>query len=234
MAVYLVAAYNAYGSYRLEVPMATRRRLFLALVLLFTCFTIAESKKKATLPAAVLKAHTVIVLIDPNAGIPINAPLANSTAQDDVEKAIMKWGRLSLAQTVSTADLVITVCKGNGKIVNETIGGVPTNDRPVVVQPSGSGIHIGAQQGHPPDINQPQAGDTAAHPATEVGSTEDAFLVYEGGAMNPNVNALDRAPVWRYQAKDALHSPDVPAVDVLRKAIEEAEKQLQQQKTTKP
>lgn len=219
--------------------MATRGRLLLALVLLFTCLTIAESKKKATLSAMVVKARTAIVLIDPNAGIPINAPLANTTAQDDVEKAILKWGRLSLAPTMSTADLVITVRKGNGKIVNQTIGGVPTNDRPVVVQPTDSGIHIGAQQGHPPDINQPQAGDTTAHPETEVGSTEDAFLVYEGGAMNPNMNALDRTPAWRYQAKDALHSPEVPAVDVFRKAIEEAEKQQQQQQqkqqsTSKP
>jgi hypothetical protein len=213
----------------MEVLMATRGRLFLALVLLFTCLTIAESKKKATLPAIILKAHTVIVLIDPNAGIPINAPLANTTAQDDVEKAIMKWGRLSLAQTVSTADLVITVRKGNGKIVNETIGGVPTNDRPVVVQPTDSGIHIGAQQGRPPDINQPQSGDTSPHPGTDIGSTEDTFSVYEGGAINPNVNSLDRPPAWRYQAKDALHSPDVPVVDVFRKAIEEAEKQQQQQ-----
>jgi hypothetical protein len=223
----------------MEVSMATRGRLLLALVLLFTCLTIAESKKKATLPAMVVKARTAIVLIDPNAGIPINAPLANTTAQDDVEKAILKWGRLSLAPTMSTADLVITVRKGNGKIVNQTIGGVPTNDRPVVVQPTDSGIHIGAQQGHPPDINQPQAGDTTAHPETEVGSTEDAFVVYEGGAMNPNMNALDRTPAWRYQAKDALHSPEVPAVDVFRKAIEEAEKQQQQQQqkqqsTSKP
>jgi hypothetical protein len=223
----------------MEVLMATRGRLLLALVLLFTCLTIAESKKKATLPAMVVKARTVIVLIDPNAGIPINAPLANTTAQDDVEKAILKWGRLSLAQTMSTSDLVITVRKGNGKIVNQTIGGVPTNDRPVVVQPTDSGIHIGAQEGHPPDINQPQAGDTSAHPETEVGSTEDAFVVYEGGAMNPNMNAPDRTPAWRYQAKDALHSPEVPAVDVFRKAIEEAEKQQQQQQqkqqsTSKP
>ena len=219
--------------------MATRGRLFLASVLLITCLTIAESKKKATLPTAILKAHTVIVLIDPNAGIPVDAPLANTTAQDDVEKAILRWGRLSLAPTVSTADLVITVRKSNGKIVNQTIGGVPTNDRPVVVQPTDSGIHIGAQQGHPPDINQPQAGDTTAHPETEIGSTEDAFVVYEGGAVNPNVNPLDRAPAWRYQAKDALHSPQVPAVDVFRKAIEEAEKQQQQQQqkqqtTSKP
>ena len=32
----------------------------------------------------------------------------------------------------STADLVISVRKGNGKIAQPTIGGVPTNDRPVI------------------------------------------------------------------------------------------------------
>jgi hypothetical protein len=210
--------------------MRPRLSLLLSLVLLFTCLNIAESKKKPTLPASVLKARTVIVLIDPDAGIPVNAPLANTTAQEDVEKAIAKWGRLSLAQTVGTADLVITVRKGNGKIVQPTVGGVPTNDRPVVVQPSDSGIHIGAQQGHPPDINQPQSGNTAPAPQTEVGPSEDMFVVYEG--LDRAGNPLERAPAWRYQAKNALHSPDVPAVDAFRKAIEEAEKQ--QQKTSKP
>jgi len=210
--------------------MPTRMRVLLSLVLLFTCLAIVEGKKKPTLPPSVLKAHTVIVLIDPDAGIPVNAPLANTTAQEEVEKAITKWGRLSLAQTVGTADLVVTIRKGNGKIVQPTIGGVPTNDRPVVVQPSDSGIHIGAQQGHPPDINQPQSGNTAPVPQTEIGPSEDMFVVYEG--LGREGNPLERAPAWRYQAKNALHSPDVPAVDVFRKAIEEAEKQ--QQKTTKP
>jgi hypothetical protein len=36
---------------------------------------------------------------------------------------------------------------------------------------------------------------------------------------------LERPPVWRYVAKDALHSPDVPAVAEFRKLIETAEKQ---------
>jgi hypothetical protein len=211
--------------------MPIRVRVLLSLGLLLTCLTIAESKKKPALPLSVLRAHTVIVLIDPDAGIPVNAPLANTTAQEDVEKAITKWGRLSLAQTVGTADLVIIVRKGNGKIVQPTIGGVPTNDRPVVVQPSDSGVHIGAQQGHPPDINQPQSGKAAPAPQTDVGPSEDMFVVYEGGEGG-STNTFERAPAWRYQTKNALHSPDVPAVDAFRKAIEEAEKQ--QQKTTKP
>ena len=208
--------------------MPIRMRVLLSLGLFLTCQMIAESKKRPALPLSVLKAHTVIVLIEPDAGIPANAPLANTTAQEDVEKAITKWGRLSLAQTVGTADLVITVRRGNGRIVQPTIGGVPTNDRPVVVQPSDSGVHIGAQQGHPPDINQPQSGKTAPAPQAEVGPSEDMFVVYEGGSAN----TFERAPAWRYQSKNALHSPDVPAVDAFRKAIEEAEKQ--QQKTTKP
>jgi hypothetical protein len=208
--------------------MPIRVRVLLTFVLLLSCLTIAESKKKPALSPAILKAHTVIVLIDPDAGIPADAPLANTTAQGDVERAITKWGRMSLAMTVSTADLIITVRKGNGKLVQQTIGGVPTNDRPVIVQPSDTSIRVGGQQGHPPDITQPESGNTAAHPQMEVGPTDDTFAVYIARIDN----ALDRPPAWRYNAKDALHSPEVPAVDVFRTAIEEAEKQLQ--KTTKP
>ncbi|MGB8473715.1 MAG: hypothetical protein WCE61_06465 [Candidatus Acidiferrum sp.] len=203
-------------------------RALLALVFLFTFLTAAASKKKPPLPPAILHARTAIVLIDPNAGILVNAPLANTTAQDDVEKAIMNWGRLRLAQTVAAADLVITVRKGNGKIVQKTIGGVPTNDRPIVVQPNDTGIHIGAQQGHPPDIPQVDSGNTSPGQQTEIGPTEDTFTVYEGGQGNP----LNQPLLWRYEAKNALHSPDVPAVAQFRKAIEEAEKQ--RQKKSKP
>jgi hypothetical protein len=47
------------------------------------------------LPAYVLKARTMLVLIDPDAGISMTSPQANKTAQDDVEKALMKWGGLN-------------------------------------------------------------------------------------------------------------------------------------------
>ena len=47
----------------------------------------------------------------------------------------MKWGRFTPVMDTQTADLVITVRKGSGKIVQPTIGGLATNDRPVVVQP---------------------------------------------------------------------------------------------------
>jgi len=209
--------------------MLPRLSLLLSLVLLFACFAPANTKKKDALPAEVLDAQTVVVLVDPDAGMSTSAPLANRTAQEDVEKALAKWGRLKLVLVGNTADLVITVRKGNGKIVQPTISGEPTNDRPVVVVPSDSGIHVGVQQGRPPDSTQAPPADTSPRLGGEVGPTEDTFLVYRGGSGSP---PLERAPVWRYVAKNALHSPDVPAVGEFRKAIEAALKQ--QQKTTKP
>ena len=209
--------------------MLTRLSLLLSLALLLACLAPANNKKKDSLPAEVLDAQTVVVLVDPDAGMSTSAPLANRTAQEDVEKALAKWGRLKPVLVGNTADLVITVRKGNGKIVQPTVNGEPTNDRPVVVQPSDNGIHIGAQQGRPPDSTQRPSQDTSPGLGSEVGSTEDTFLVYRGG---PAGDALERAPVWRYVAKNGLHSPDVPAVAEFRKAIEAAVKQ--QQKTTKP
>jgi hypothetical protein len=215
----------------MEVIMAIRIRLFLSLVLLFTCFAAANNKKKETLPAEVLNAQTVVVLIDPDAGMSTSEPLANRTAQDDVEKALAKWGRLRLVLVGGdNADLVITVRKGNGKTVQPTVGGEPTSDRPVVVVPSDSGIHVGVQQGRPPDSTQAPPQNTAPSLGREATTaTEDMFLVYRGG---PGAPPLERAPVWRYTGKNALHSPDVPAVAEFIKAVEAALKQ--QQKTTKP
>jgi hypothetical protein len=213
----------------MEVSMLSRLSLLLSLVLLLAFPAPANNKKKDSLPAEVLDARTVVVLVDPDAGMSASTPLANKTAQEDVEKALTKWGRLQPVLIGNTADLVITVRRGNGKIVQPTVSGEPTNDRPVVVQPSDNGIHIGAQQGRPPDSTQASPADTSPRLGSEVGPTEDMFLVYRGGTASA---ALERAPVWRYVSKNALHSPDVPAVAEFRKAIEAAIKQ--QQKTTKP
>jgi hypothetical protein len=210
--------------------MPIRMRVLLSLGLLFACLATANNKKKDALPAEVLNAQTVVVLVDPDAGMSTSAPLANRTAQEDVEKALANWGRLKLVLIGgNNADLVITVRKGNGKIVQPTVSGEPTNDRPVVVVPSDNGIHVGVQQGRPPDSTQPPPAETSPRLGGEVGPTEDTFLVYMGGS---GAAPLDRAPVWRYVSKNGLHSPDVPAVAEFRKAVEAAIKQ--QQKTTKP
>jgi hypothetical protein len=203
--------------------MSLRIRALMTLFLLLIGVSGLADKKKNLLPAYVLKARTVSVLIDPDAGISASGPAANQTARDDVEKAIAKWGRFLAVLDGMNPDLVIVVRKGHGKIVQPTIGGVPNgNDRPVILQPNDNGIRIGGQQGHPP--NAPQSGplDTEPHPKVEVGPSEDMFVVYGGGVEDP----LNHAPLWRYLAKDALRSPDVPAVAEFRKIIEETEKQL--------
>jgi hypothetical protein len=109
-----------------------------------------KDKKKILLPADVLEARTVLVVIDPDAGISPTAPYANRAAQEDVEKALMKWGRFELATDLSTADLVITVRKGNGNLAQPTIGGIPNNNRPIIFEPTESGGRAGGSRGTPP------------------------------------------------------------------------------------
>jgi hypothetical protein len=51
-------------------------------------------------------------------------------------------------------------------------------------------------------------------------------VVYRENKADLQDSPLDSPAVWRYTAKDALESPDVPAVEVFRKAIADTEKQL--------
>ena len=198
-----------------------RKAIFCSL--LICCLVAAgKNKKKIILSEDVLEARTVLVVIDPDAGIAVEAPNANRTAQQDVEKALMNWGRFTLAPDVSTADLVICVRKGNGKAVEPTIGGVPENNRPVILEPSDSGGTFGGRRGAPAQPGDPTGNPSQApHPRVEIGEPQDVFMVYHGKQNN----ALDTPSVWRYSAKDALRSPGVPAVDEFRKVIVEAEKQ---------
>jgi hypothetical protein len=190
-------------------------------LLLCSLVAAGKDKKKIILPADVLKAETVLVVIEPDAGEPMDAPMANRTARNDVETAIMNWGRFRLALNASDADLIISVRKGSGKVAEPTIGGIP-DDRPVILDPSQSGPRVGGQKGSPPPLSQPNASpQQGPHPQVEMGQSDDMFAVYRGKRENP----LDSPPVWRYSAHDALRSPGVPAVDAFRKAILEAEKQ---------
>jgi hypothetical protein len=206
------------------MPVPIRR--VTAILVLASSLAFAGNDKKPVLPAYVLRAETVFVLIDPDAGTSPASPLANQKARDDVEKAIMKWGRFRLVMEPGSADLIVVVRKGSGKVVQPTIGGLPTNDRPVIAQPTDNGTRLGGQKGRPPGSTDPSPQDTHPTPQIEAGMTDDMFVVYQGGAGNP----LDGPAAWRYMNKDALKSPSVPAVAEFRKAIEEAEKQQQQKK----
>jgi len=200
------------------------RRAFALSLVLISCLVAGakEKKKKMVLPTDILEARTVLVVVDPDAGVALDAPTANRTAQADVEKALMNWGRFTLASDASSADLIISVRKGSGRIAEPTIGGVPVNNRPIIVQPTDSGIGIGGHNGNPPMAGDPtNAQPQRPSPQVEAGQAQDMFMVYRGKRKN----ALDSASVWRYTAKDALRSPGVPAVDAFRKTIAEAEKQ---------
>ncbi len=104
------------------------------------------------------------------------------------------------------------------------------------MDPMDTGIDIGAQHGQPPpyaggasDASQgssipSQNGpmiDQRPQPQAEIGNatSEDSFLVYRGRTENP----LDSSPVWRYVAKNCLKPHTVPAVDVFRKTVDDAE-----------
>lgn len=196
--------------------------ILLSLLFLLVTQSDAKNKKKQLLPDYVLRAETVLVVVHPDAAEPLTSPMANRTAQDEVEQAIMKWGRFRMAMDARTADLVVAVRKGNKS--GPTINHSPADDRAVIFQPSDGGVRAGEQRGHPPDLTQPMPGglgDRGPRIGSQIGSSEDSFEVYRGGVEYP----LDSPPLWRYIAKDSLSAPQVSAVEQFRKAIEESEKQ---------
>jgi hypothetical protein len=207
-------------------------RKLLAVTAVILCSALASAKKKAILPADVLRARTVLVIVDPTAGVDARDPNANRAARANVEKALDQWGRFTLVQEGFTADLVITVRKGNGKLIQPTIGGTPINGTPPVSGGTTStptqvttrgAVRLGP--GNPNDPSSAGTQPSTPEPQIEAGSRQDMFVVYRG-SMDSIWSPLDAPAVWRYSGKDALASPSVPAVEVFRKLIAESEKEL--------
>ena len=194
-----------------------RASALFAVLLLAVPSGFAKEKTKAILPAYVLRAQSVTIIVDPDAGISVDDPLANQTAQKDVETAMLRWGRLNPVLSPQLADLIIVVRKGNGRLVDQTIPDPRQNNRSGSITQTDNSIAVGAQSA---SQQNPSTPPTTAPSQTEIGAVYDSFAVYEGHINDP----LDNAPAWRYLAKDGLHSPDVPAVNEFRKAVAEAEK----------
>jgi len=195
----------------------------LTLVVLLVCPAVPKDKNKRVLPEDILRARTVLVVIDPDAGEPLDQPQANAMARDSVEKALAEWGRFDLVLPGQPTDLIIAVRTGNGKAMQPTIKGGPIDQRPGYGQSTDSTIRIGGQQGQPPPLQDPSLSPpnrAGPHTSTEVGPSQDMFAVYRGTGQDP----LDSPAVWRYIAKDCLREPKVAAVEEFRKAIAEAEK----------
>ncbi len=208
------------------------RRLFPLLSIFFLLLipATAKDKKKAVMPAGVLRAQTVRVVIDPDAGEPVDQPNANDMARDNVERALMEWGRYQPVMDGQESDLVIKIRTGNGRAMRPTIKGGPVDQRPGLGQTTDSSVRIGVQQGQAPPLNDPSMTPPgrggSPRMSNEIGPTEDMFEVYLGGEQYP----LDGSPVWRYVATDCLRAPKVTAVEEFRKAVAEAEKPQPQSK----
>ncbi len=135
--------------------MRTRLTTLIAVCLLAT-MGFAKDKKKAILPTYVLRAQTVAVIIDPTAGFTIEDPRANEVARQDVESALLSWGRYNPILQTNDADLIVVVRKGNGRMVNDTIHDPRQNNRPGSVIPADNGASISGQHGTPGRPNLPQ------------------------------------------------------------------------------
>ena len=193
-----------------------KRGFALFAVSLLVTFGFAKDKKPA-LPAYVLNAKTIAVIIDPSAGISVDDPRANEDAQKDVEAALLSWGRFEPVQSRDTADLIIVVRKGNGQMANETIPDARQNNRIGMGSPGDNGGSIGGRLPDQPGVG---SGQQSPGPQTEIGHADDSFVVYKGGDERP----LDTPPAWRYVGVDGLSPHSVPAVTAFRKAVENAEK----------
>jgi hypothetical protein len=203
--------------------------------LLLPSLTLAKDKAKSTLPTDVLDARTVAVLIDRNAGESLEDPQANRVAQKDVETALLNWGRYRPILSTQSADLIIVVRRGTGKVASGTIHDPREGNRPVAIDPTDNGIDIGIRHGRerqgggiPPDRSTSDDGSQngsmgqppSPHPQAQIGGADDALLVYRGNTPDPE----DTPPIWRYEAKNALKPHNVPAVEAFRKAVNEAER----------
>lgn len=189
--------------------------------------SLAKDKNKPLLPGYILQARTIRVVIDPDAGEPLNNPSVNYIARENVEKALTEWGRFDILMDGQESDLVIMVRTGDGRAMRPTVRGGAIDQRGGVGQSTDSTVRIGAQHGPPPSMSDP-VGPPNRGPriGNEVGPSEDTFEVYQGQVQHP----LDSSPGWRYIAKDGLRAPKVSAVEEFRKAIAEAEKPKAQPK----
>jgi len=196
--------------------MVKRAFAVFLLSLLATC-GFAKDKTKNILPAYVLQAKTVAVVIDPNAGISIDEPRANEMAQKDVEAALLKWGRFEPVSDPKTADLIVMVRKGNGRLMDEALPDIRQNSG---INPDNRGGSMGPPRGSQPNQSpDPGLGSSRQFPQAGMGDAGDLFSVFKGGQ-----NTLYATPVWTYAGRDGLSPQTVPAVTAFKKAVAVADK----------
>lgn len=163
----------------------------------------ADAKKKPSLPAELLKAKFVTVMIYPNGTENVRGNNvsfgADRRALANVETAIKKWGRWTVLSSEDQADIVIAVRKGRGP--SESVG------VPGTTYPPSIGVSTGV----------------------EVGPSEDMIAIYaahrgaENSVWHRGDTPIDGVLLWRVIQSGALSGPEVPGIQQLRKQIEQAE-----------
>jgi hypothetical protein len=197
-----------------------------ALGLLAGVPALAKSKDK-TLPPYILQAHTVAVIVDPNAGIDPEDPQANRVAQHDVETALMNWGRFQRVIDPQEADLIVMIRRGHRRLMDATISDPMQNNRPGAINSTDNGMGVGVQNpNRQPSMGDPNAAGTQSQqrpttqPQMEIGGSDDSFVVFDGTVAKP----LNGPAGWRYMAPDGLRPHGVPAVEEFKKAVAAADK----------
>ena len=87
--------------------MRPLKYLAISIVLLSSVIAAAKDKKKFLLPTDVLRARTVLVVVDPQAGMAIDNSNANRAARDAGERELMNWGRFEIVTDVSISSSVV-------------------------------------------------------------------------------------------------------------------------------
>ena len=186
-----------------------RRNLLFLIPLLLLPLSFAKNKPKTPLPKMV--AHAQYVMVTTYFGDPARHPLdARITAEDrqavsDVQDALEKWGRYSLAYRSEDAELILVVRKG--RFMDAT---------------AGARVHAGSRQpctpgqSAPCTIEQPAGVDPVAN--VDVGDPQDELVLYDRS------EGFDAAPLWRGRSPDGLNAPEMKLVSELRTKVEETAK----------
>ena len=179
----------------------------------------AKDKKKSTLPEVVLRAQTVLVVIQPGAGEPLDQPRANFMARDYVEKALSEWGRFRIVMDGQESDLIVSIRTGSGRTMRPTIRGGPIDQRPGLGQTTDSSVRIGGQHGQPPnDPTMDPDRRLASAPRLVLSKICSRFTAEASLIRSTHLQCGDTLP------RIASSRPQNSAVEQFRKAIAEAEK----------
>jgi hypothetical protein len=211
--------------------MRSRTFCFFVVPLLFLPLAVAakdKDKDKSQLPKLVVSAQYVMVITE--CGDPAEQPLnphimaEDRQAVSDVQNAIEKWGRYTIAYRPQDADLILVVRKG--RLADAVLGAdIHAESR----NPNGSNQRQNSAPAGPDDAENPcgtglgpSSPGFSVHPETsgDAGDPLDMLVLYST-SMGSQTNS---PPLWRGRRADGLKAPQMRLVEDLRAKVEAAAK----------